>query len=50
MHPSPDVLALLALGEEAGTAGQTDVARAGVEPATFRFSGERCYQLSYLAN
>ena len=25
------------------------VARAGIEPATFRFSGERCYQLSYLA-
>ena len=26
------------------------VARAGVEPATFHFSGERCYQLSYLAS
>ena len=26
-----------------------EVARAGVEPATFHFSGERCYQLSYLA-
>ena len=25
------------------------MARAGVEPATFHFSGERCYQLSYLA-
>jgi hypothetical protein len=25
------------------------VARAGFEPATFRFSGERYYQLSYLA-
>jgi hypothetical protein len=25
------------------------VARAGLEPATFHFSGERCYQLSYLA-
>jgi hypothetical protein len=25
------------------------VARAGVEPATFRFSGGRSYQLSYLA-
>jgi hypothetical protein len=25
------------------------VARAGVEPATFHFSGERYYQLSYLA-
>ncbi len=26
------------------------MARAGVEPATFHFSGERCYQLSYLAD
>ena len=26
-----------------------DVARAGIEPATFRFSGGRSYQLSYLA-
>ena len=26
------------------------VARAGVEPATFHFSGERYYQLSYLAD
>lgn len=25
------------------------VARGGVEPPTFHFSGERCYQLSYLA-
>jgi hypothetical protein len=25
------------------------VARAGLEPATFHFSGERYYQLSYLA-
>ena len=25
------------------------MARAGIEPATFHFSGERCYQLSYLA-
>ena len=25
------------------------VARAGIEPATFHFSGERSYQLSYLA-
>ncbi len=25
------------------------VARAGIEPATFRFSGERSYRLSYLA-
>ena len=25
------------------------VARAGIEPATFRFSGERYYRLSYLA-
>lgn len=26
------------------------MARAGLEPATFHFSGERCYQLSYLAS
>ena len=26
------------------------VARAGIEPATFRFSGGRSYQLSYLAD
>ena len=25
------------------------VARAGIEPATYRFSGGRSYQLSYLA-
>ena len=25
------------------------VARAGIEPATFHFSGERYYRLSYLA-
>ena len=29
--------------------GGVVVARAGIEPATFHFSGERCYQLSYLA-
>jgi hypothetical protein len=29
--------------------GGGEVARAGFEPATFHFSGERCYQLSYLA-
>ena len=29
--------------------GGLSVARAGIEPATFHFSGERCYQLSYLA-
>lgn len=28
---------------------KTVVARAGIEPATFRFSGGRSYQLSYLA-
>ncbi len=26
------------------------VARGGIEPPTFRFSGERYYQLSYLAS
>jgi hypothetical protein len=26
-----------------------NVARAGIEPATFHFSGERYYRLSYLA-
>ena len=29
--------------------GKDWVARAGFEPATFHFSGERYYQLSYLA-
>jgi hypothetical protein len=28
---------------------QMEVARGGVEPPTFRFSGGRSYQLSYLA-
>ncbi len=28
----------------------SEVARAGIEPATFRFSGGRSYQLSYLAD
>ncbi len=32
-----------------GPSGGFLVARAGVEPATFRFSGGRSYQLSYLA-
>lgn len=32
-----------------GTAFSILVARAGIEPATFRFSGGRSYQLSYLA-
>ena len=32
------------------TSGPTNtVARAGIEPATFHFSGERYYRLSYLA-
>ena len=31
-------------------AGVSEVARAGIEPATFRFSGGRSYQLSYLAD
>jgi hypothetical protein len=30
-------------------AAQEIVARAGIEPATFHFSGERYYRLSYLA-
>ena len=30
-------------------AGLVLVARAGIEPATFRFSGGRSYRLSYLA-
>ena len=36
---------------EKGTSpdGDVVVARAGIEPATFRFSGGRSYQLSYLA-
>ena len=32
-----------------GEPGLLTVARAGLEPATFHFSGERYYQLSYLA-
>ena len=32
-----------------GRFGESVVARAGVEPATFHFSGGRSYQLSYLA-
>ncbi len=42
-----NVLHLPAVGPGAG--GQPVVARAGIEPATFRFSGGRSYQLSYLA-
>ena len=37
------------LGGSAQERGEGEVARAGFEPATFHFSGERCYQLSYLA-
>ena len=36
-------------GGLAARGAEKKVARAGVEPATFHFSGERCYQLSYLA-
>ena len=36
-------------GNVAGLSGDLLVARAGIEPATFRFSGGRSYQLSYLA-
>jgi hypothetical protein len=32
-----------------GGRGFRVVARAGIEPATYRFSGDRSYQLSYLA-
>ncbi len=35
---------------ERGWLAVAKVARAGVEPATFRFSGGRSYQLSYLAS
>ena len=42
MQPAPPNL-------PAGESSRRVVARAGVEPATFHFSGERCYQLSYLA-
>jgi hypothetical protein len=31
-------------------AGEGPVARAGIEPATFHFSGGRSYRLSYLAS
>ena len=37
------------VGNGESPAGAGLVARAGLEPATFHFSGERCYQLSYLA-
>ena len=36
-----------ALGDQGG---DRVVARAGIEPATFHFSGGRSYRLSYLAN
>jgi hypothetical protein len=32
-----------------GMDAAAEVARAGIEPATFRFSGGRSYRLSYLA-
>jgi hypothetical protein len=35
--------------KKAGRAGVLMVARGGVEPPTYRFSGGRSYQLSYLA-
>jgi hypothetical protein len=35
--------------QKALNCNDSEVARAGIEPATFRFSGGRSYQLSYLA-
>jgi hypothetical protein len=36
-------------GERSDQEAANQVARGGVEPPTFRFSGGRSYQLSYLA-
>jgi hypothetical protein len=37
------------MSEDQPKGWSSGVARAGIEPATFRFSGGRSYQLSYLA-
>ena len=37
-------------GADSAAESKERVARAGIEPATFHFSGERYYRLSYLAS
>jgi integrase len=44
-----DLTGRVLTGQEAPMKMRSDVARAGIEPATFRFSGGRSYRLSYLA-